>query len=93
MSIIAPNLGDSFYANCVKNGILPVVLSPDCAANIRVYLNNYPATKIQINIVEQKIIYAEVIILDFEINEFDKKLFVQRIKPNIEHLKAFSNDK
>ena len=86
MSIIAPNLGDSFYANCVKNGILPVFLSPNCAANIRVYLNNHSGTKIQINTVEQKIIYAEVIILDFEIYEFDKKLSTQRIKPNIEHL-------
>ena len=93
MSIIAPNLEDSFYANCVKNGKLPVVLSSDCAANIRVYLNNHSGIKIQINIVEQKIIYAEVIILDFEIHEFDENLFAQRFKPNIEHLKAFSNDK
>ena len=41
VSIIAPNLEDSFYANCVKNGKLPVVLSSDCAANITVYLNNH----------------------------------------------------
>ena len=46
VSIIAPKLGDSFYAYCVKNGILPVVLFPDCAASIRVYLNNHSGTKI-----------------------------------------------
>ena len=94
VSIIAPNFGDIFYANCVKNGILPVVLPPDCAANIRTHLNNYSGAKIQINLVEQKIIYAEDIILDFHINEFDRNYLLRgssQISNTLQHLEMINN--
>jgi len=48
-SVIAPNFGDIFFNNCLKNGILPVVLPKTKADQLRILLHNNPEKLIIIN--------------------------------------------
>jgi len=70
--VIAPNFGDIFYANCIKNGILPIVLSKEDVKQIRGLLHEKPGTEIQINLKEQLVICPSESIFQFTISEFDK---------------------
>jgi len=61
---------------------------------LRTYLNNYSGAKIQINLVEQKIIYAEEITLDFQINEFDRNYLLRgssQISNTLQHIEVINN--
>ncbi len=62
-AIIAESFGEIFYNNCVRNGILPIVLAVDDIAKLPV--------KVTINLQEQTINT-----LEFEIDEGDKKMLV-----------------
>jgi len=62
-AIIAKSYGEIFYNNCVRNGILPIVLAVDDIAKLPV--------KVTINLQEQTINT-----LEFEIDEGDKKMLV-----------------
>ena len=44
--VIAPSLGDIFHQNCLKNGLLPVILPVDVVADLRRQLHARPGATI-----------------------------------------------
>ena len=68
--IIGPSFADIFYNNCFKNGMLPIVLSPNNLEEIIEYSKRKEI--IEINLTKQEIKFGNKII-NFEIDSFKKK--------------------
>jgi len=49
-SVISPSLGDIFHQNCFKNGLLPVILPSDVAADLRRQLHAQPGLSITVDL-------------------------------------------
>jgi 3-isopropylmalate/(R)-2-methylmalate dehydratase small subunit len=58
-SIIAPSFGGIFYNNCLKNGVVPVVLDEGTCAAIRAQLHAHPAAEITVDLERQLVIEVE----------------------------------
>ncbi len=71
-AVIAPSFADIFYNNCIKNGILPVRLRSEDVD----YLFQNEDVEIEIDLVKQ-LVYAEERKMEFEIDEFRKKLLLE----------------
>ena len=54
-AVIAPSFGDIHYANCVRNGILPIRLASDDCAALRRQLNDNPGAEIAIDLETQSV--------------------------------------
>src|ERR687885_591986 len=70
--VIAPSFADIFYNNCFKNGILPVRLKPEEVD----YLFKNEDLDLTIDLPRQ-VITAEMRHMNFEIDEFRKKLLIE----------------
>lgn len=53
--VIAPSFGDIFYNNAVENGLLPLVLDPDAAAEIRRSLHARPGKELTVDLAAQTV--------------------------------------
>jgi 3-isopropylmalate/(R)-2-methylmalate dehydratase small subunit len=57
--VIAPSFGDIHANNCVKNGLLPVVLPDAACAAIRAQLREQPGAEITVDLAAQTVTDAE----------------------------------
>ncbi len=71
-SVIAPSMGDIHYNNCVKNGVLPVILTESDCAKLRRQLHDGPGAEIAIDLETQSVTGPDQARYEFEIDEFDK---------------------
>jgi 3-isopropylmalate/(R)-2-methylmalate dehydratase small subunit len=55
-AVIAPSFGDIFRLNCVKNGIVPAIVSPDEAAALRAVLREQPGSSLTVDLEAQTIV-------------------------------------
>ena len=53
--VIAPSLGDIFHQNCLKNGLLPVILAGEVAAGLRGQLHARPGATITADLTTQTV--------------------------------------
>ena len=74
-SIIAPSFADIFYNNCFKNGILPIRLDQEKVNILMTEAKN--KNQLTINLDEQKIIFADENIVEFDIDPFRKKCLIE----------------
>jgi 3-isopropylmalate/(R)-2-methylmalate dehydratase small subunit len=58
-SVIAPSFGDIFFNNCLKNGLVPVVLDDAVCTGLRAELHARPAAEITVDLERQAAIDAE----------------------------------
>ena len=72
-SVIAPNFGDIFYNNCLKNGLLPIVLTKPQTDQLRKTLHQNPGSRIDVDLNEQRVSTDNGITYAFEINDTAKK--------------------
>lgn len=70
--IIAESFADIFYNNCLKNGILPVVLAEKETKAIFAQLYNTPGYRLSVDLPQQKIIRPDGHGVGFEIDQFRK---------------------
>jgi len=49
-AVVGPSFGDIFHNNCLKNGLLPVRLPPDVAAELRAALRARPGAHVAIDL-------------------------------------------
>ncbi len=69
--IIAPSFADIFYNNCFKNGILPIILDENKVKELSEIAKQ--KKKIEIDLVDQKILKGDNQPFDFEIESFKKE--------------------
>ncbi len=71
-AVIAPSFGDIHYANCIKNGVLPVRLSAAACETLRNQLRASPGAEIAIDLEQQSLTGPDQTAYSFEIDAFDK---------------------
>ena len=69
--VIAPSFADIFYNNCFKNGILPIVLSPEKVKELAELAKN--KKEIEIDLEDQKIHKGDNQPIDFDVDAFRKE--------------------
>ena len=67
-SVIAPNFGDIFYNNCLKNGILPVVLNKRKTDRLRALLHKNPGSSLKIDLIRQTVSCSDGSVDHFDVS-------------------------
>ena len=67
-SVIAPNFGDIFYNNCLKNGILPVVLNKRKTDRLRALLHSNPGSSLKIDLIRQTVSCSDGSVDHFDVS-------------------------
>jgi 3-isopropylmalate/(R)-2-methylmalate dehydratase small subunit len=75
-AVIAPSLGDIFHQNCLKNGLLPVILDGDAVAGLRRQLHETPGSAITVDLEAQTVTAPDGARLRFEIDAFRKEMLL-----------------
>ena len=75
--IVAPSFAEIFYNNCVKNGILPVVLKPEEVDELFTDVINTLEAEIAVNLKDQFLTGPRGKIYTFEINSFAKDCLIK----------------
>jgi 3-isopropylmalate/(R)-2-methylmalate dehydratase small subunit len=74
--VIASSFGDVFRANCVKNGLLPIVLPHDAVLAIRDLVRAAPATAFEVGLPDQRVSAPDGASWQFDIDPFDKQMLL-----------------
>lgn len=75
--VIAPNFGDIFYNNSVKNGLLPIRLPEQQVAALRAQLHANPGASLTIDLPAQTVTDVEGGTHAFDIDGFSKHCLVE----------------
>ncbi|HEV2835754.1 MAG TPA: 3-isopropylmalate dehydratase small subunit, partial [Pyrinomonadaceae bacterium] len=70
--IIAPSFADIFANNCFKNGMLPIVLRPECVAEIMRRAGEREGYKLTVDLETQMITDEDGLSLEFEVDRFQR---------------------
>lgn len=80
-AVIAPSFGAIYYGNCIRNGILPVVLPDDVVQSIAAWVEKDPGAHIvEIDLPAQKVRAAGAE-FSFSIGESDKEMLLDGLDP------------
>lgn len=72
-AVIAPSFADIFYNNCIKNGLLPIVLSESQTDRLFAATNAFPGFKLVVDLEAQRVSTPDgSIAYDFEVDPFRK---------------------
>jgi len=75
--ILAPGYADIFYNNCIKNGILPVILSSEIVDHLFAAVETTPGYSIQVDLPAQTLSLPDGSLLSFTIDDFRKQRLIQ----------------
>ncbi|MGB1329967.1 MAG: 3-isopropylmalate dehydratase small subunit, partial [Candidatus Puniceispirillaceae bacterium] len=75
--VIAPSFADIFYNNCFKNGILPIVVSPDERDALLADAADTENPELSIDLVAQTIRRPNGVTISFEVDAFRKKCLLE----------------
>lgn len=75
--VIAPNFGDIFYNNCVKNGILPMRLDERIVESVRTQLHAQPGAMLTVALPAQTLTDVQGQVHRFDIDGFSKNCLVE----------------
>lgn len=76
-AIVAPSFADIFFNNCVRNGILCVVLPEQDVEDILALLEAQPGTRLQLDLEGQKLAVENGGQYGFPVDPFNKKCLLQ----------------
>jgi 3-isopropylmalate/(R)-2-methylmalate dehydratase small subunit len=94
---IAPSFGDIFRNNCIKNGMLPVVLPGDVVEGLLAQLQADPGARIQIDLPSQTVILPDGSTHSFDIDPFAKHCLLNGVDEigftlsQVDEIVAFEN--
>jgi 3-isopropylmalate/(R)-2-methylmalate dehydratase small subunit len=74
--VIAPSLGDIFHQNCLKNGLLPVILPAGVVATMRAQLHARPGATITADLETQTVTAPDGVAHRFEIEPFARQMLL-----------------
>ncbi len=77
-SIIAPSYGGIFYANCARNGVLPVILDNDTVEELARQISENPEQHlIEVDLVERTVTAPDGVLHSFEIGSADREMLLE----------------
>ena len=76
---IAPSFGDIFLNNCLKNGLLPIVLPQEVVTAVLEALSQSPGATIAVDLPEQLVQLMDGSIHSFEVDRFAKQCLVNGV--------------
>lgn len=71
-AVIAPSIADIHRNNCMKNGVLPVILSREECDTLRAHMHEAPGAEIDVDLETQTVTALNGTTFKFEIGPFDK---------------------
>lgn len=71
-AVIAPSIADIHRNNCMKNGVLPVILSREECDTLRAHMHEAPGAEIDIDLEAQTVTALNGTVFKFDIAPFDK---------------------
>lgn len=74
--LIAPSFGDIFYANALKNGVLPIRLSDEVVSSLLADLAIHPGAAVTIDLPQQSVRLPDGTLHRFAIDGFRKSMLV-----------------
>jgi len=75
--VISTSFADIFYNNCFKNGILPIVVSPDARDALLADAADTENPELSIDLVTQSIRRPNGVTISFEVDAFRKKCLLE----------------
>ena len=93
-SVIAPNFGDIFYNNCLKNAVLPVVLNKRKTDRLRALLHNNPGSSLKIDLIRQIVSCSDGSVDHFDVSPTAKHKLMMglgQIGLTMKHSKAIDD--
>jgi 3-isopropylmalate/(R)-2-methylmalate dehydratase small subunit len=75
-TILSTSFADIFRNNALKNGVLPIVVSPEVHARLFTMVEDDPAASLTVDLSEQGILLPDGSTLDFEIDPFSKRILL-----------------
>ena len=76
-AVIAPSFGDIFAANCIKNGLLPIVLPAGLVAELRGQIASNASSGMTVNLAEQSVTAPDGSKHKFDIELYSKNCLLQ----------------
>lgn len=77
--VIAPSIADIHRSNCMKNGVLPVILSREDCDTLRAHMHEAPGAEIDVDLETQTVTALNGTTFNFEIGPFDKHRMLKGI--------------
>ncbi|MBL8383211.1 MAG: 3-isopropylmalate dehydratase small subunit [Burkholderiales bacterium] len=71
--VVAPSFGDIFYANCLQNGLLPVVLGEATVAALAAHLEAHPGAHVAVDLAAQTLALPQGGTVRFDIDAVRKE--------------------
>jgi 3-isopropylmalate/(R)-2-methylmalate dehydratase small subunit len=71
--VIAPSFGDIFYANCFKNGLLPVRLAQREVTTLTEIVTQRPSDEVTVDLTEQTVAAASDVGFSFTIDGYQRQ--------------------
>lgn len=75
-AVVAPSLGDIFRQNCVKNGLLPVILPAPTVAGLRRRLHERPGAALTVDLEAQTVTDPDGAVHLFPIDAFARQMLL-----------------
>lgn len=77
VAVIAPSFGDIFTANCLKNGLLPIVLEEDIVTALRTEIVQSTAPIMTVDLAQQIVVSPASKRISFDIEPFHKRCIME----------------
>ncbi|MGI9479206.1 MAG: 3-isopropylmalate dehydratase small subunit [Hyphomicrobiaceae bacterium] len=71
-AVIAPSIADIHRSNCMKNGVVPVILPREDCDTLRAHMHEAPGAEIDIDLEKQTVTALNGTVFNFDIAPFDK---------------------
>jgi 3-isopropylmalate/(R)-2-methylmalate dehydratase small subunit len=75
-AILSTSYADIFRNNSLKNGLLPIVVSPEVHARLRQLLADDPDAELTIDLAEEGVLLPDGSTIDFEVDPFAKRMLL-----------------
>jgi 3-isopropylmalate/(R)-2-methylmalate dehydratase small subunit len=75
-AILSTSFADIFRNNSLKNGLLPIVISPDVHRRVRDIVEGDPDAELTVDLSEQGVLLPDGSTIDFEIDPFAKRMLL-----------------
>ena len=75
-AIVSTGFADIFRNNSLKNGLLPIVVSPEVHARLRELIADDPDATLSIDLSEEGMLLPDGTTIDFEIDPFAKRMLL-----------------